>query len=159
MIPIPAKLKLVLGIILVAAIGALQALSKLEPAWSWAGGVVQLLTMLELYFTVPHTQAVPDKVAQQGFARVGLLAMLSLLALIGCALFGKVAPPAVAAVGCIVDDAAKGDSIAQIVLDCGGDVAQVIGVLTSPSAPAAVSGTKAQLEAQKARAALAGAPQ
>lgn len=57
MIPISAKLKLVLGLILVGGIAALQALAKVEPAWVWAGGVVQFLTALELWLTVPPAAA------------------------------------------------------------------------------------------------------
>ena len=57
MIPIPATLKLVIALVLVGGIAALQALAKVEPGWQWAGGVIQLLTVLEVYFTVPPSAA------------------------------------------------------------------------------------------------------
>lgn len=53
MIPINPKVKLVIGLILIGAAGAIEALAKVEPSWTWAGTVVQGLTALELYFTVP----------------------------------------------------------------------------------------------------------
>ena len=60
MIPLNPTLKLVIGLVLVAAIGALSALVKVEPAWSWAGTVIQVLTALELFFT-PTSAALPPK--------------------------------------------------------------------------------------------------
>ena len=53
MIPLPANLKLVLGVLLVGGVAALQQLVKLDPAMSWAGSVVQVLTALEMFFTMP----------------------------------------------------------------------------------------------------------
>jgi hypothetical protein len=57
MIPLNPRLKLVLGLVVIAAIGALQALGKAEPTWTWVGLVVQLLTASELYLTVPGNTA------------------------------------------------------------------------------------------------------
>lgn len=58
MIPISPRIKSIVGLCLVAAVAALQALVKVDPALVWAGGVVQLLIAAELYFTVP-TSALP----------------------------------------------------------------------------------------------------
>lgn len=81
------------------------------------------------------------------------LALLSLGALLACAQLPAVAPSAVASTDCIVTDAGKGDSIAQIVLDCGGDVAQVVEILLA-SKPAMASETKAYGEAVRVKAAV-----
>ena len=76
------------------------------------------------------------------------------LTLTGCAAAVAAIPPAIASVGCIVDDAIAGKPIAQIVVDCGGDVAQVIAVLGDPANAPKVAGTKAQIEADRVRASL-----
>jgi hypothetical protein len=55
MIPIPANIKTVLALVLVGAVGALNALGKLEPSWSWVGAVVSLLVVLETAFTIPQS--------------------------------------------------------------------------------------------------------
>lgn len=53
MIPLNPKFKFVVGLLLVGGVGALQALVKVEPTWTWLGTLVQVLTVGELYFTVP----------------------------------------------------------------------------------------------------------
>lgn len=53
MIPLPAKVKVILGVVLVVGIGALNALGHVEPTWAWVGTGVQALTALELFFTIP----------------------------------------------------------------------------------------------------------
>lgn len=78
MIPLPARLKLVLGLILIGGVAALQALSKVEPTWTWAGGVLQILTGLELYFTMPKAADKSDAVKAAGpLAAILLVAALS----------------------------------------------------------------------------------
>jgi hypothetical protein len=57
MIPLNPRLKLILGLVVIAAIGAIQALGKAEPTWTWVGLVVQLLSASELYLTVPGSTA------------------------------------------------------------------------------------------------------
>ena len=88
MIPLPANVKLVVGLLLVGAVGAASALLKVEPSWSWLGTVVQLATALELYFTVPAVAA--KKPAGFGQLRV----------LVGLAMLGAVAVVAVHLAGC-----------------------------------------------------------
>ncbi len=78
----------------------------------------------------------------------------------GCALLASAAPPAVAAAGCIIDNAVAGKTVAQIIVICGGDVAQVVSVLESPQNAPKVTGTKAKLETEKVKVMLtSGGPQ
>lgn len=167
-----AKASHLIAIVLVSAGQILQFLNT-NPALAaqmhltaqilTVAGFLVALASQQLFGTpVPPPQAplagppAAPKVDPVTAAAAKLSGVLMLAFLAGCSLFSHVAPPAVAAVGCIVDDAAKGDTVAQIVVDCGGDVAQVIAVLTSPTAPAAVQGSKALDEAKRAKAALAG---
>lgn len=53
MIPMNPKVKLIVGLVVVGGIGALGALGKVEPTWQWIGGIVQVLTAVELFFTPP----------------------------------------------------------------------------------------------------------
>ena len=53
MIPLPNNVKLIIGLVLVASIGALNALYQVEPTWKWAASVVGVLGFLETYFTIP----------------------------------------------------------------------------------------------------------
>lgn len=69
--------------------------------------------------------------------------------LTACALAAKAAPSGAALLACIVDDAAKGDGIAQIAEDCDTDVPAVIGALVSKTAPPKVRATAAYNEAQR----------
>lgn len=91
MIPIPATVKLVVGLVLVGGIAALQALAKVEPAWTWAGGVVQMLTMLELFFTVPPSASAKlAKLAPTAVACLCLVAFAALCA--GCLSSAPIVP-------------------------------------------------------------------
>jgi hypothetical protein len=118
MIPLPANVKLVLGLVLVAGIAALQALSKVEPAWSWAGGVVQALTMLEMFFTVP-----PATAAKMARLTAAVSATLhSLLFVIGLgyvltACKGPIYPELQAVEQVVADDLASGATDAQMASD------------------------------------------
>jgi hypothetical protein len=55
MLPIPANVKLYVGLVLVAGAGALNALYNVEPTWKWVASVVGVLGFLETYFTVPSS--------------------------------------------------------------------------------------------------------
>jgi len=88
-----------------------------------------------------------------------ILLVIAALSLTGCAQALPAVPPAVAATGCIIDDAAKGDSVAQIIADCGGDVAQVATAFADPANAPKVAGTKAKVEMEKAKMALVAVPQ
>ncbi len=57
MIPMNPTVKLIIALVLVGAVGALQALFKVEPAWTWIGTIVQIATAAELYFTIPPMSA------------------------------------------------------------------------------------------------------
>lgn len=122
----------------------------------------------ELYWVRTHVAAVaaaaglsPPTLAPTAAAALKSLSMLAVIGLFGCGLFGAGAAtavlPAIASEQCIQDDAQKGDSIAQIVADCGGDVAQVVSSLLANTAPATAKQTKAYTEAQKVKAAVGGA--
>ena len=67
-----------------------------------------------------------------------LLAFLFLVPFVtaACAAFIKSIPNDVQLLACVVDDAAKGDSLAQIASDCNTDIPGVIGNLTSAKAKA-----------------------
>lgn len=88
-----------------------------------------------------------------------ILMVMAALSLTGCAQALPAIPPAVAATGCIIEDALKGDTVAQIILDCGGDVAQVAQVFADPANAPKVAGTRAKVEMEKAKAAITGVPQ
>jgi hypothetical protein len=72
----------------------------------------------------------------------------------GCKALAAAAPPAIADVACITADDIKGASITQIVIDCGGDTAQVVAVLADPANYAKVNGTPAYAEAGRVKLAL-----
>jgi hypothetical protein len=55
MIPLPANVKLIVGIIVVGGIGALNAIAHVEPTWAWVGTGVSVLTAVELFFTIPNS--------------------------------------------------------------------------------------------------------
>jgi hypothetical protein len=57
MLPIPNKFKLPILLVLVGGVGALQAVSHLEPTWAWIGAVVQVASLLEAFVTVPNATA------------------------------------------------------------------------------------------------------
>jgi hypothetical protein len=80
--------------------------------------------------------------------------ILAIVMLSGCSLFSAVAPAVSASVECVINDAANGKPIAQIVTDCGGDVAQVVGILLT-SADTKVTGSPAYAEAQRVKSTLA----
>lgn len=90
MLPIPNNIKLVVGLILVAAVGAAQALTHLEPTWAWLGVIVQTLTALEFFFTVPSAASaklasMKATLAAFGKASVVLLALGAATSMQGCA--------------------------------------------------------------------------
>lgn len=70
--------KTVIGLTLIAAVGGLQALMKVEPNWAWIGLLVQVLIGAELAFTVPQKAA--DLLAKAGIP----LAIL-VFSMTGCA--------------------------------------------------------------------------
>lgn len=165
MIPLPANVKLVIGLILVAGIAALQALSKVEPAWTWAGGALSVLTMLELYFTVPSTaagragsDATKASAAATAAKPLGVLLMICMLS---CAAAPLIVPPIVDCGAYIIEDAAKGMSFAQILADagpkCGADASEILTVLLG-SKDTRVLGSPAYAEARKLQLAAKAAP-
>jgi len=117
MIPIPGNVKLVIGLIIVAAVAALQALSKVEPTWVWAGGVLQVLTMLELYFTVPSAAAkqLAGQAAKAAGPVAGLLLMIGALSTSACK--GSVLPAFMNVVQVVETDISAGKTDAQIASD------------------------------------------
>jgi len=57
MIPLPPKVKLIVGVLLVGAIAGLKQLEQVDPTLGWIGTAVQILVAVELYFTVPPSAA------------------------------------------------------------------------------------------------------
>ena len=84
----------------------------------------------------------------------GLAFAVFALSLAACALFSKVEPPAANFATCVAGDAAKGDYVAVIAVDCGGDALAVIEALISSADPT-VTASKAYAEAKATKAALA----
>lgn len=82
MIPMNATLKLVIGLVLIAGVGALNALLKVETAWTWIGTAVQTLTALEFFFTVPAA-ASANAASKRGFVSFVVLRTLALVAVVG----------------------------------------------------------------------------
>lgn len=134
-----------------------------------AGFVVALLS--QQLFGSPTPPAQPPLADKRGFVKLGVLFAATCVAFVlvaiaayasGCAnpagTVVKVAPPAVASADCIIADASKGDGIAQIVEDCGGDVGQVIAVLVDPAIYSKVSSTAAYAEAGRAKLAFRSSP-
>ena len=76
------------------------------------------------------------------------------LCLAACALFSKIEPPSATFAVCVANDAAKGDSVAVIAVDCGSDALAVIEALISSADPT-VTTSKAYAEAKAMKAALA----
>jgi hypothetical protein len=58
MIPINPTVKFWILVVLTGLIAALQAAFKLKPAWALAGAIVQILSAVELYLTVPTSPTV-----------------------------------------------------------------------------------------------------
>lgn len=150
MLNINPKIKLVVGLILVATVGALNAVLPIEPTWKWIASVAGVLGFLESFFTVPPAAAAKLKAAAIKTLPLALLALVVL----SCQAAQVAAPTTVAAVACVVDDAIAGKSISQIVLDCGGDTAQVIAILADPTNYTKVKGTAAYAEAGRAKTAV-----
>jgi hypothetical protein len=78
--------------------------------------------------------------------------------LVGCNTIAAVAPSAIADAACIIADGESGKSISQIVIDCGGDTAQVIAVLTDPANYSKTNSTVAYAEAGRVKLALSKTP-
>ena len=91
---------------------------------------------------------------------IGIL--LTVVAVAGCSLFSQVEPPIKDCVGRVLDDAAAGMTVTQIVEDAGGpcalDAAAVMAILLNGNASPAVMRSKAYAEATRARNALTPAP-
>lgn len=94
MIPMNATLKLVIALVLVGAVGALKSLGVVEPGWSWVGTLVQLLTVAEVFFTVPPSASAKLKAAAAGAATKVLFLLVALFALLcsGCLSSAPVVP-------------------------------------------------------------------
>lgn len=116
-------------------------------------GVMGILTGSAL-----TSKAVAPKVAMSMLMLYALATIAISQALVACKATQVAAPSSVAAVACVVDDAIAGKSVSQIVLDCGGDVAQVISILADPANYPQTKGTAAYAEAGRAKTA-AGAVQ
>jgi hypothetical protein len=86
------------------------------------------------------------------------LAVAAVVVCVSCKPLVAAVPPAIADVACILADAEKGSSISQIVVDCGGDTAQVISALTSPENYSRVNGSQAYAEAGRVKLALSRTP-
>lgn len=154
MLNINPNIKLVVGLVLVAAVGGLNAVYVAEPMWKWIGSVVGVLGFLETFFTVPSAAAAKLRaLAVKGAPTALTLAVFFVL--IECKAGAVATPSGVATVACVIDDAIAGKSVSQIVLDCGGDVAQVIAILADPANYPKVQGTPAYAEAGRAKTALA----
>lgn len=158
MLNINPTIKLVIFVSLVAIAGGLNAVAHVEPQWKWIGGVVNVVLLLEAFFTVPTSVAAKLKAAavKTAASMLRLFAVLFVVALfVGCKAVQVAAPSSVATVACVVDDAIAGKGISQIVLDCGGDAAQVIAILADPANYPKTKGTPAYAEAGRAKLALA----
>jgi hypothetical protein len=87
---------------------------------------------------------------------VGRIALLAgSIFIIECNALVAAAPSAIADVACVIADDVKGNSISQIILDCGGDTAQVIAILADPANHSKVNGTPAYAEVERVKTALA----
>jgi hypothetical protein len=78
--------------------------------------------------------------------------VLYLLALTGCAALLAAAPTGIGLIACVVGDALKGESMAQIALGCSTDIPGVVASLLSPEADKinpAVENTPAMSECKK----------
>ena len=115
MIPLPASIKLVIGLILIGGIAALQALAKVETGWLWAGGVIQFLTAAELYFTVPSAAA--KQLAAKVAPPAAFLLILGALATTQPACKGSALPVIENVVSVVEADLAAGKSDAQMASD------------------------------------------
>ena len=153
MIPINPTLKLVIALAIVGAVGAAQALTKVEPSWTWLGALIQGLTMLEVFFTIPSgTKA--KMAALKAAARVtSVLAMVvGMGCIVGCPSAVPVVGPIGSCVSSIVADALKGMTIAQILAAAGpGCVANAEEVITVLLGSPQAQGTPAYGEAKVAR--------
>jgi hypothetical protein len=81
---------------------------------------------------------------------------LLFLCLTGCKALAAAAPSAIADIACVLDDLEK--PISQIVLDCGGDTAQVIAIIVDSTNYAKVNGTPAYAEAGRVKLVLSKSP-
>ena len=73
------------------------------------------------------------------------------IVLAGCNALVAAAPSTIADVACVLVDAEKKAPIAQIVIDCGGDTAQVIAILADPANYSKVGSSKAYAEMQSVK--------
>lgn len=93
---------------------------------------------------------------------VTVTALVAVVAIAGCGLFSQVEPPIKDCVGRVLDDAAQGMTVTQIVEDAGGpcalDAAAVMAILLNGNASPAVMRSRAYAEATRARNALTPAP-
>lgn len=112
-------------------------------------------TLLSLSTDSVSTNAAKAR-ALAAASKVGgvLLFVLAIgVALSACALFSKVEPPTATFAVCVASDAAKGDSVSAIAVDCGGDALGVIEALIGSTDPK-VTASKAYAEAKVTKASL-----
>jgi hypothetical protein len=165
MIPIPAKYKGPIGVVLIGVIASLQALAKLNSAWSWITAVVQILTAVELYVTVPSGAQEQMRALRAAASKAAAVLVVvgsgAAFALGGVAIAQGCMPqqaaaivPAAACVASVIADAIGGMTIAQIVAKegpgCVADGEQVAAILLGSSEPKLV-GTVALDEARMKR--------
>ena len=153
MIPINPTVKFWILVVLTGLIAALQALIKLQPAWAWAGAIVQILSAVELYLTVPSGPSDPIKRAAKGLAPLVVLC----LCLTGCPQAVAVVPPSVQTLTCIATDVVAAKTLAQIISDCGGDAVAIITAILTSTDPA-VTSSSAYAEAKSLKARLGALP-
>jgi len=124
--------------------------------------IAQALAGSALPAPAPTPAAKPDA---RGFARVRVLALIAgvgvALLVASCTLFSRVEPGAADCGKRILDDAAKGMTVAEIITDCatpcGADAAAVIAGLLASKEPS-VTSSKAYREALRTKAAIQVSP-
>jgi hypothetical protein len=136
----------------------LSALTHWDVAWPMiqGAGVAFVGTVIALLKTAPWSLTPAAALMRKGRSvpplAVLMLSLVVAAVVTACALFSKVAPPALPFFECVAVDAARGMSIAQIASvdppGCGGDVPAVIAALLS-SKDSKVQDTPALAEARR----------
>jgi predicted small lipoprotein YifL len=125
--------------------------------------VVSVLTVVNTIMGLlsPSAKRSSAPATQRGFTRFVVMAILAMLPIAACGLFGSVEPPIADCAGRVLADAAKGMTIVQIVEDVGGpcslDAAQVMAAVLASQDPS-VQKSKAYAEAIEARQLLTPKP-
>ena len=141
------------------ASSALSVFSSLASAESFAKGAA-LAGLGAVILLAKQSWLTPPAAKAPGFitnAFLHVLAPCTLVFALSCALFSKVEPPAANFAVCVANDAAQDKALAQVVIDCGGDIVAVVESLFS-SSDSGVKKSKTLAEAVKLKTVVASLP-